>query len=119
MKESKPKQLNGFPTVIRSLPRADIHVEGARAWILQSETSQLVFFEFEATAKVPEHSHTYPQWGIVVDGKMELDIDGEQWVCEKGTEYLIPAGAKHFARFLSQTRVMDYFSEKRRYKPQA
>ena len=119
MNESKPEQLTSFPSVITSLPRADIHVEGARAWILQSEASQLVFFEFEATAIVPEHSHTYPQWGIVVDGKMELVVDGEPWMCDKGTEYLIPAGAKHFARFLSQTRVMDYFSEKSRYKPKA
>lgn len=94
-------------------------VGGAKAWILQSEASQLVFFEFKADAKVPEHRHTYPQWGIVVDGNMTLVVDGEPWVCEKGTEYLIPAGAKHSAAFSVRTRVMDYFSEKNRYKPQA
>jgi quercetin dioxygenase-like cupin family protein len=54
----------------------------------------------------------------VVDGKMELVVDEEPWICEKGTEYLVPAGAKHFARFLAQTRVMDYFSEKSRYRPE-
>jgi len=54
-----------------------------------------------------------------VDGKMELVIDGKPWMCKKGTEYLVPAGAKHFARFLAQTRVMDYFSERNRYKSKA
>jgi len=79
--------------------------------------NQLVFFEFEADANVPEHSHDYPQWGIVIDGKMELTINGKPRICEKGHEYVIPARAKHFARFLSRTRVIDRFSEKNRYKP--
>jgi len=42
------------------LPEANLPFEGARGWILQADTSQLVFFEFEADAKVPEHSHSYP-----------------------------------------------------------
>ena len=117
LKNVKPKRLMCFPDVINRLPMAEINVEGAKAWILQGETSQLVFFEFKSGTKVPEHSHTYPQWGMVIDGKMELTVDGEPWMCEKGDEYLIPVGAKHFARFLAKTRVMDYFSEKNRYKP--
>jgi hypothetical protein len=91
--------------------------EGAKAWILQADTRQLVFFEFEPDAKVPEHRHGYPQWGMVIDGKMELNIDGKPRICEKGDEYVIPAGAKHFACFPCRTRVMDLFSEKNRYKP--
>jgi quercetin dioxygenase-like cupin family protein len=118
MVDTKPKRLSSFPDVVTQLPRAEIAVAGAKAWILQSEACQLVFFEFEADAKVPEHFHTYPQWGMVVDGKMTLVIDGEPLRCAKGTEYLIPAGAKHSATFQGQTRVMDYFSEKSRYKPQ-
>jgi quercetin dioxygenase-like cupin family protein len=116
---TKPKQLDCFPDVVTRLPRAEIAVEGAKAWILQSKACQLVFFEFKAGTKVPEHSHAYSQWGFVVDGKMSLLVDGEPWVCEKGTEYLIPAGAKHSATFSARTRVMDYFSEKNRYKPKA
>ena len=117
MNGRKPKQLSGYPNVITRLPSAEINVEGAKAWILQAETSQLVFFEFQAGTKVPEHSHSYPQWGIVIDGKMELTVDGKPLMCEKGDEYLVPAGAKHHAKFLKRTRVMDYFSEKNRYKP--
>ncbi len=117
MNSQKPNQLSGYPDVITRLPSAEISVEGAKAWILQAVASQLVFFEFQAGMKVPEHSHTYPQWGIVIDGKMELTVDGTPLMCEKGDEYLIPAGAKHYAMFLKRTRVMDYFSEKSRYLP--
>ncbi len=111
------KRKQGYPEVITCLPEADTQLKGAKAWILQSNARQLVFCEFEAGANVPEHSHGYPQWGMVIDGKMELTVNGKPRICEKGAEYVIPAGAKHHARFLSRTRVMDFFSEKSRYKP--
>jgi hypothetical protein len=43
------------------MPEADIQVKGIRAWILQSEKHQLVFFEMEPFAQVPEHRHDYAQ----------------------------------------------------------
>ncbi len=103
--------------MITRLPPAEISIADAKGWILQASASQLVFFQFQADMKVLEHSHSYPQWGMVIDGKMELTVDGNPLMCEKGDEYLIPAGAKHYATFLKETRVMDYFSEKNRYKP--
>lgn len=117
MDNAKTKSSKSYPEVITRLPCADIQVEGAKAWILQSKMTQLVFFEFKRGTKVPEHRHDYPQWGLVIEGKMELVVDGEPWTCKKGTEYLIPAGAKHCVGFLAPTRVMDYFSESNRYKP--
>jgi quercetin dioxygenase-like cupin family protein len=113
----KSQHERGYPEVITRLPEADIQFEGAKGWILQADESQLVFFEFEANANLPDHAHAYPQWGIVIDGKMELTIDGTPRICKRGDEYVIPAGAKHCARFLSRTRVIDFFSEKNRYKP--
>lgn len=106
----------GYPKVITRLPEADIPIEGIKAHILQGEKHQLVFFEMEPSAPVPEHSHDYDQWGMVIEGKMELTIDSETRICQKGDEYVIPALAKHRARFLSKSRVIDFFSEKNRYK---
>ncbi|OGD46151.1 hypothetical protein A3K79_04980 [Candidatus Bathyarchaeota archaeon RBG_13_46_16b] len=102
--------------MITRLPEANIQLRGVRAWILQGETHQLVFFEMKSSAQVPEHCHDYDQWGIMIEGRMELIISGETRVCGKGDEYVIPAQAKHCARFLSNSRVMDFFSEKSRYK---
>jgi len=116
MKTSKAEQLQEFPKVIKDMPEADLLFSGARAWILQGEKHQLIFFEMRPKAKVPEHSHSYPQWGMVVQGKMNLTIDGKTRLIEKGDDYLIPTGAKHSAKFLERTRVMDLFSEKTRYK---
>ena len=116
MDDLKSRHLQGFPNVITDLPEADVQFKGIRAWILQGEKHQLVFFEMEPSARVPEHSHDYPQWGMVIEGRMELTIEGKAKICEKGDEYVIPAHAKHYVRFLSKTRVIDFFSERTRYR---
>src|SRR4030067_1600441 len=100
-----------FPEVITNLPEGDIALEGVKAWIVQGNGQQLVFFEMQPSAKIPEHSHDYPQWGMVIEGKMEMTIDGSAKIYEKGDEYLVPARAKHSARYLSRVRVMDLFKE--------
>lgn len=106
-----------FPQVIRDLPEADIEFEGVRGWIAQGENHQIVFFEMDPLGEVAEHSHESPQWGIVVEGKIELTINNTATVYESGDEYLIPARAKHSAKFKTRVRVIDFFAEKERYKP--
>jgi len=75
-----------------------------------------VFFEIESSAEVPEHSHN-AQWGIVVEGEMELAIEGKAKVYRKGDEYFIPPKAKHSAKFLTECRIIDFFADKIRFKP--
>lgn len=116
MDTSKGQTNSSYPEVITRLPEAEIPFEGAKAWIMQGTHSQIVFFLFEAEMNLPEHSHRYPQWGMVIEGKMELKIEEQPRICQKGDEYLIPAQAKHSAKFLDRTRVMDFFSEKTRFK---
>lgn len=108
---------HGFPKAVTDLPEADIEFKGVRGWIAQGENHQIVFFEIKPSAEVSEHSHNSSQWGIVVEGKMELEIDGKTQVYEKGDEYFIPAHAKHSAKFLTKFRSIDFFGEKARYKP--
>jgi quercetin dioxygenase-like cupin family protein len=107
----------GFPRLVTDLPEADIQFRGVRGWIAQGESHQIVFLEIEPSGEVSEHSHGSPQWGIVVEGKIELTIGGETRFYEKGDEYFIPAHTKHSAKFLSKFRSIDFFGEKMRYKP--
>ncbi len=103
--------------MITNLPEADLPFKGVRAWFIQGERHQLVFFRMEKDAIVPEHSHSYDQWGVVLEGQMELTFSGKSHIYAKGDDYLIPAEAKHSAKFLTAVRVIDFFSERNRYKP--
>ncbi len=115
MENKNVKNPEKYPEVITKLPKAVINVKGVEARILQGECQQLVFFDMEANTHLPEHSHDYPQWGIMLRGRMNLTIGGETYLINKGDEYVIPANAKHYAVFLCRSRVIDLFSERARY----
>ena len=64
---------------------------------------------------MPEHFHC-SQWGIMVDGEMELTIGGQSKIYRKGDSYFIPAGVVHSANFLTKVMVIDVFDDPARYK---
>jgi quercetin dioxygenase-like cupin family protein len=106
---------NIYPDIIKNLPEADIPFKGVRGWVAQGADHQIVFFDIEPIGEVPRHSHG-AQWGMVIDGDMDLTIDGETKNYRKGDHYFIPKGVLHSAKFNRRTIVMDYFAEKNRYK---
>ena len=105
-----------FPKIIKKLPEADIPFEGVRGWISQNVDHQIVFFEIEAIGAVTEHSHC-AQWGIVVEGNMDLTIGGKTKNYQEGDSYFIPDGVLHSAVFHEKTRAIDFFADNKRYIP--
>ena len=105
-----------FPKMITSLPEADIEFKGVKGWISQSNYHQIVFLEIEPIGKVAEHSHG-AQWGIIVEGEMDLSIGGITKTYKKGDSYYIPDGVLHSAVFKSKTWAVDFFADRNRYKP--
>lgn len=103
-----------FPEIIKNLPEADIPFEGVKGWISQSDDHQIVFLELEAIGDVAEHKHG-AQWGMVVEGEMDLTIGGETKTYKKGDSYYIPQGVLHSAVFKKKTWAIDFFADKNRY----
>ncbi len=106
----------GYPNVITDLPEADMPFRGIEAWILQGETRQLVFYQMEANARIPEHSHEYGEWAMVIEGEIELAVEGKTRNVKKGDEWLTPARAKHTWMSLTKSRLIGLFSERTRYR---
>ncbi|NOX90455.1 MAG: cupin domain-containing protein [Calditrichaeota bacterium] len=103
-----------FPEPIRNLPKADVPFEGVTAYLSQSDTHQIVFMEFETDAVVPEHSHG-AQFGIVLEGKIDLTIDGKTKTYTKGDRYFIPEGVLHSAKVHCGYADITFFNEPGRY----
>jgi mannose-6-phosphate isomerase-like protein (cupin superfamily) len=107
-----------FPIFIRNLPEADLPFKGLRGWLLQSETGQILFNESDIEVSVPWHKHGN-QWGVVIDGKIELTIGDETRTYSRGDSYFIPAGTAHKARIYPGFRALDYFADRDRYRPRS
>jgi quercetin dioxygenase-like cupin family protein len=104
-----------FPDFITKLPQADIPIEKLKAFLLQGEKQQIIFMEFEKDIEVPEHSHE-AQWGVVLDGEIELKINEKLHLFKKGDTYFIPNGTKHSAKIKKGYKDITLFNQKDRYK---
>ncbi|MGE5632277.1 MAG: cupin domain-containing protein [Caulobacteraceae bacterium] len=106
---------NIFPKPIVDLGEADLPFEGAKAYLSQGSNHQILFMKFDKDIDLPEHSHE-SQWAVVLEGKIELTIDGVKKVYTKGDRYFIPAGVKHSGKIYSGYADITFFNEVSRYK---
>ncbi len=103
-----------FPDPVRNLPQADIPLPGVAAYLSQGSNHQIIFMAFSKDVDLPEHSHE-SQWGIVLEGKIELTVAGIKNTYTKGDRYFIPKGVKHSGRIFAGYADITYFDEKDRY----
>ena len=75
------------------------------------ENLMLSRVEMEQGAVIPTHSHPHEQGGIVLEGQLELTIDGETRILQTGEMYIIPPNTVHRAAAYGGPAVaMDVFS---------
>ena len=103
-----------YPDIITKLPHINLPIKGVKSYKLQGQNNQLVFFEFTEEAVIPEHSHK-AQWGIVVNGRIDLTIGGLEITYKKGDSYFIPDGVKHSAKIYKGFSAIDFFDQPDRY----
>ena len=104
-----------FPKPILNLPEADVPLEGVKAYLSQGENDQVIFMEFEKDVDLPEHSHE-SQWEVVIEGKVDLVVEGHKQTFRKGERFFIPKGAKHSAKIYAGYTSIAFFNQKDRYK---
>ncbi len=104
-----------FPKPIVDLPEADIPLNGINAFLSQGLNHQIIFMEFSEDVDLSEHSHE-SQWGIVLEGKIDLIIDGEKSTFVKGDRYFIPKDIKHSGKIYAGYADMTFFNQRDRYK---
>ena len=104
-----------FPEPISKLPEADIPLEGLKAYLSQADSHQIVFMEFDNDVDLSEHAHA-SQFGIVLEGKIDLIIGGEEHTFVKGDRYFIPGGVVHSGKIYAGYADISFFDEPGRYK---
>ena len=105
---------NIFPKPITDLPKADIPLDGVKAFLSRAKTHQILFMQFEEDVDLPEHSHE-AQIGFILEGKIKLTIDGKEYIYTKGDRYYIPSGVKHFGKIYAGYADITFFNQPDRY----
>ncbi len=82
---------------------------GIQAKIDHSDNMTVMHVTLEKGAVLPEHHHPQEQWTNVLNGKLEMTIDGKTSVLEPGMAAKLPSNAPHSARAITDCDVIDVF----------
>lgn len=90
-------------------------VEGIEIRAISGSHLTLSFVFFAAGAVAPMHTHPHEQMGTVLEGEIELDINGDRRVLHAGEVYSIPPHLPHGARAMSDkpSVALDVFTPRR------
>ena len=88
-------------------------VPGYRARFVHAEKMTLAYWEVEAGAALPEHSHPHEQIANVLKGEFELTVDGKSQVLVPGQVAVIPGDVPHSGRAVTDCRLLDAFQPAR------
>lgn len=78
------------------------------------EHAMFAYIYIQKGGVVPEHSHVSEQITHVLQGALELSIEGKQYVVRPGQVLIIPSNVPHSAVALEDTVDVDVFSPVRR-----
>ena len=83
---------------------------GFSARFIHTENTTVGYVIVEAGAILPEHFHVQEQITHVLEGKLEMTINGETQIVEAGRIAVIPSNTKHSAKAIEACRVIDVFT---------
>lgn len=85
---------------------AKLPLPGWEGRFFHSECFTLAYYTITAGAEIHEHEHDNEEVWSVVEGELEMTLEGERRVLGPGAAAVIPPNARHSARALSDSRAI-------------
>jgi quercetin dioxygenase-like cupin family protein len=85
-------------------------IKGFKGRFVHAEKFTIAFWEIEEGAILPEHAHIHEQTTQVIEGELEMTINGKTFVLQPGNIVVIPSNIKHSGKALTFCKVTDVFS---------
>lgn len=95
-----------------AIPLEELNPQAARRVIHSSRMTVARLF-LKAGAVVPEHHHDNEQLTMMVSGKLQFVLDGEEIIVAAGDVLEIPPHARHSVVALEDSEAWDLFAPRR------
>jgi unsaturated pyranuronate lyase len=83
---------------------------GLRARLIHSDRVTHSWVEVDSGATFPEHQHPHEQIVSVIEGELELVVNGVAHRLVPGVVFVIPPNVPHAGRGITACRVLDAFA---------
>ena len=84
-------------------------VPGYFAKFVHSKNMTIAYWNIKAGSTLPEHSHLHEQISLVLSGNFELTVDGKPFLLKADHSYVIPSGASHSGKAITNCKIVDTF----------
>jgi len=84
-------------------------VPGFHGRFIHSQNMTVAYWDIRKGSSIPPHQHVHEMIVNVIEGKLELTIDKETRVLEAGMAAVIPSQVPHFAKAVTDCKVIDVF----------
>ncbi len=85
-------------------------IPGYKARFVHSDSTTTAFWDVEAGAELPMHSHIHEQISMVTEGEFEMTIDGITKTYKPGGIIIIPSNVEHSGKAVTNCKITDVFS---------
>ena len=84
-------------------------VPGFHVRFVHSENMTFAYWNIEAGSTLPDHSHPHEQVVNVIEGELELNVEGEVKVMKPGQVAVLPGNVPHSGKAITDCKVIDVF----------
>ena len=93
---------------LNELPPLEI-APGIVGRIVTADTMTVAHVSLAAGSDLPEHFHVHEQVVNVIEGELELTVDGKAHRLIAGTAFVLPSNVPHSGRAITDVKVIDVF----------
>lgn len=85
-------------------------VPGITGYYAHGKEMTLGFVEVKAGSVLPAHKHVHEQITYIIEGQLDMTIDGKLCILKAGMYYVIPSNVVHSAIANVDCKVIDVFN---------
>ena|SRR5579864_9339946 len=95
-----------MPFIDTSKLKVTERLPGWNGRYFHSENMTFAYYEFKGGSTIHEHFHPQEEVYDVIEGELELTIDGETRIIRPGIVAIVPSNARHWVKALSDGRAI-------------